>query len=173
MDSKSFEDHIIAKRLNVQNKLEIGGVEVTSSAAELNKLDGATATVAELNTLHGEPAAVGFSVGTEAADVIKVTIQLKDADGADLAVRGSLFGYLSDDANGDSIVASAPSGGWAIATDGLLIPLIASKAAQFVSEADGDIDVNITHATTSKTVYLVFVLPNGKLAVSPAITFAA
>jgi len=40
-----------------------------------------------------------------------------------------------------------------------------------ISEADGDIDVDITDSGTP-TMYLVLVLPNGKLAVSDAITFA-
>jgi hypothetical protein len=114
----------------------------------------------------------GFVIGDEVANAINVAIQLKDSAGADLAVRGSLFAYLSDDANGDSIVGTAPDGGWAIGTDGVLIPVVAGKAAQLVSESDGDIDVTITHAAGAKTVYLILVMPDGKLAASGAITFA-
>lgn len=113
-------------------------------------------------------------VGAEntGAGTINVTIQLKDAAGVDLAVRGSVFAYLSDDAYGNSIVATAPSAGWAIGTDGLLIPVVTNKAAQLVSEADGDIDITITEAGAD-TFYLVLVMPNGSLLVSDAITFAS
>jgi hypothetical protein len=121
---------------------------------------------------NGAPAGATFVVGAEAGgNTINVAIQLKDANGADLAVHGSVLAYLSNDANGNAIATAAPSGGWAIGTDGLLIPIVTNKAAQLVSEADGDIDVTIIEAG-AYTVYLVLVLPNGKLAVSGAITFA-
>jgi hypothetical protein len=117
-------------------------------------------------------ASVGFTIGAEAGgNTINVAMQLKDANGADLAVRSNVFAYLSNDANGDAIATNAPSGGWAIGTDGLLIPVVTNKAARLTSEADGDIDVTITEAG-AYTVYLAVVLPNGKLNVSGAITFA-
>lgn len=121
----------------------------------------------------GAPASVSFTVGAETGgNTINVAVQVKDADGDDMAVRSNLLMYLSDDANGDSIAGTAPSGGWAIGTDGLLIPVVANKAALFTSEADGDIDINIVEAA-GDTWYVVAVLPNGKLSVSGAVTFAA
>jgi hypothetical protein len=69
-------------------------------------------------------------------------------------------------------VATAPSGGGAIGTDGLAIPVVAGKAWQLTSESDGDIDITFTE-TGAKTMYLVLVLPTGKLVISTAITFAA
>jgi hypothetical protein len=225
--TKRRDDRIVTKELNVETKLEIAGVEVTATAAELNALDGITASVAELNLIDGSIAGTAvaskaavlganknldtlviadgglklgsgagtavsstanelntvdgaplgtttlFTIGAEAGDVINVAVQLKDANGADLAVRGSVEAYLSDDANGDSIVGTAPDGGWAIGTDGVLIPIVAGKYARLVSESDGDIDINITHAGGAKTVYLILILPNGKLVASGAITFAA
>jgi hypothetical protein len=111
-----------------------------------------------------------ITVGTEAAHVINVAVQLKDADAADLAARASLNAYLSDDANGDSVVATAPDT-VAIGTDGLAIPLIAKKCYLLTSESDGDIDINITNAGAD-TFYLVLVMPSGKLVVSDAITHA-
>jgi len=115
---------------------------------------------------------VDFVVGAEGTNTVLVSMQLKDGDDTDLAVRGSVFAYLSDDANGDSIVATAPSGGWAITVDGVLIPIIAGKFAELISESDGDIAVTITE-TGTKTCYLVVVLNNGKIMVSGAIVFAA
>lgn len=114
---------------------------------------------------------VGFTIGTEAANAINVALQLRGVNGGDIAIRGNVFAYLSDDAYGNSIVATAPDGGWAIGTDGLLIPVVANKSAFFTSESDGDIDVTITESST-KTCYLVVVLPDGSLVVSSAITFA-
>ena len=144
--------------------------EVQTTA--VNTFNRITATPNELNKLDGAPLGASFTIGAEASNAINVVIQLLDGNGVDLAVRGGLLAYLSDDANGDAIVATAPDGGWAIGTDGLLMPVVASKAAYLVSESDGDIDVTITHAAGAKTVYLILVLPSGKLVASAAITFA-
>lgn len=118
----------------------------------------------------GAPAIV---VGAEntGAGTINVAIQLKDSAGADLAVRGGVLAYLSDDAAGDTVAGTAPDGGWAIGTDGMLIPLVADKTAMLVSEADGDIDITITESGAD-TWYLILVMPDGKLVASDAITFA-
>ena len=124
------------------------------------------ATVA--NAVVGGVGGVEFTVG--GGDTGTVGIQLVDHNGDDLAVRGSVFAYLSDDANGDSVAATAPSGGVAIGTDGVLIPVVADKAFYLCSEADGDIDIVLTEAAAD-TWYLVVVLPNGTHQVSGAIAF--
>lgn len=114
-----------------------------------------------------------FVIGTQAGDVINVGIQLKTSQGEDLGRRACIRAYLSDDANGDSVVATAPSGTVVIGTDGLLRDednTAAKKCFWLTSEADGDIDINITEAG-AKTVYLVLVMPDGSLVVSGAITF--
>jgi hypothetical protein len=116
----------------------------------------------------GTPA---FTIGAEASHKRNVAIQLKDSANANLAVRGSVFAYLSDDAAGDSLAASAPSGGAAIGTDGLAIVAVANKAFRLVSESTGHLDIDITEAT-AKSFYLVLVMPDGRLALSAAITFA-
>ena len=111
--------------------------------------------------------------GAEASNVINVAIQIKDdKTGLDSAVRSSVRMYLSDDANGDSFVATAPSGAVAIGTDGLLVDIGGGtkKVFMLVSEADGDIDVNITEAG-AKTLYMILVMPNGRLVASGTITF--
>ena len=68
--------------------------------------------------------------------------------------------------------ATAPAGGIAIGTDGALIETVANLAGTMISEADGDIDIDLTNATTTPTFYLVVRLPTGGLAISDAITFA-
>lgn len=137
-----------------------GGVKLTPIAAELNALDGA-------------PLVATFVVGAETGgNTVNVAITLKDAGGTAVTVRGSVFAYLSNDANGDAIASATPSGGVAIGTNGLAIPVVVAKAFQLVSEANGLIDVNVVEAGAA-TWYLVVVLANGKLVASGAITFAA
>ncbi len=119
------------------------------------------------------PISATITVGEETGgNTINVAIQLKDGGaGADLAARGCVHAYLSDDANGDSVAATAPSGHVAVGTDGLCIHLVTDKAFLLTSEADGDIDLNIVEAGAA-TWYLILVRPNGCLVASGAITFA-
>ena len=132
------------------------------------------------NLLAYQPIDAEITVGTEAADVINVAIQLLGGNGKAMTQRASIIAYISADANGDTISATEHSGAVAIGTDGLLIPVLTGAAAaekaktifQLISEADGDIDINITEAG-ALTRYLVLVLPSGKLVVSAAITHAA
>jgi len=152
-----------------------GAVELATNAEALTGTDTVRAMTAEdvAYVAYAKMGTPTFVIGAEAANVINVGIQLTDAAGVDLAVRGSIEAYLSDDANGDSIVATAPDGGWAIGTDGLLDARTANKSAMFTSEADGDIDIDITHAAGAKTVYLILRMPDGRLQGSGAIIFAA
>lgn len=151
-----------------------GVTNLTELHIDALSLDGTalTATAGEVNELAGKVAGVTYTIGSEAANVINVGLQLEDQAGDDLAARACVFAYLSDDANGNSNVATAPDGGWAIGTDGLLISVVDNKAAFLVSEVDGDIDIDITHAAGAKTVYLIVVTPTGNLLPSAAITFA-
>jgi hypothetical protein len=112
-----------------------------------------------------------FVIGAETANVINVGIQLKNGL-EDLSHRACINAYLSDDANGDSVAGTAPTT-VAIGTDGVIMPLIAGKVFLLTSEADGDIDINITLSSGADTWYLVLVMPDGTLKVSGAITFAS
>jgi hypothetical protein len=152
-----------------------GGILNAPGAALLaaNNLDdvGSAATArANLNVSAGlgTPA---FTIGAEAANAINVAVQLKDAAGVNLAVRGSVTAYLSDSATGADIAATAPDGGVAVGTEGLAIPLVADKAFQLVSNAAGVVDLDIGESGAD-TFYLVIVGENGGLTVSDAITFA-
>lgn len=113
-----------------------------------------------------------FTVGSESTDVIRVTVQLKDRSGSNLAIAAGVQAYLSDNADGSTVVATAPSGGWAIGTTGAMIPMVADKAATFICSTSGVFDVDITESG-AKTAYLVVILPLGNLKISSAITFAA
>ena len=115
---------------------------------------------------------VVFTIGAEDTNVINVGIQLRNGD-KDVNVRCNFDAYISDDANGDSIAGTAPSVGIDIGTDGLLVhEVVANKAMNITSEADGDVDLDIEEIGAD-TWFLVVVLPDGSLSVSGAITFAA
>ncbi|MFA5751112.1 MAG: hypothetical protein WC898_02370 [Candidatus Paceibacterota bacterium] len=133
--------------------------------------DGLTATTDEIDTLAGSVQDAEFTVGVEGTNAINVAIQLEDIAGDPIAARASVQAYLSADANGDSVITTAPDGNVVIGTDGLCMHLIENKLFQLTSEVDGDIDLTITESGAA-TYYLVVVLPNGKLKVSAAITFA-
>ena len=111
------------------------------------------------------------TIGTETANTISAVIQLTDYNGHDLGVRGAVRAYLSNDANGDSLLTTAHSSSPAIGTDGLLIPLVTDKVFELISEADGDIDITFTE-TGAHTSYLILIMPDGRLVASGAITFA-
>lgn len=123
------------------------------------------------SSLEMKPVTAVFTVGTEATNVINVAIQLNDQEGKALSEVTALDFYLADDAAGLTPSSTAPTGGIAIGTDGALIESVANLSGTMVSEADGDIDIDITD-TGTPTFYLVVRLPQGGLAISDAITFA-
>jgi hypothetical protein len=164
------ESQIFHKGQNLEAKsLTVDGTEITATADELNKMDGVTSTAATLNTFDNRVAGATIVVGTEVPNDINVTVQLTDADGNDLATAAAIPFYLSSDTAGQAI-GTAPDGGIAIGTDGLMIEWTANVAGLLISEADGDIDITFTESG-SLTVYLVLVMPNGSLVISDAITF--
>lgn len=113
-----------------------------------------------------------FTIGAESANVINVAIQLTDRlNGNEVGDAVGLFWYLSSDASGQSI-ASAPSGGVAIGTDGLLQEWTTNVSGLVTCETDGDIDINITE-TGDPSYYLNLVMPDGKLITSGEIDFVS
>jgi hypothetical protein len=90
-------------------------------------------------------------------------------NGNEIGEKIGIMWYLSSDANGTAI-ASAPSGGIAIGTDGLLREWTANVDGLVISEVDGDIDVNITE-TGDGYFYLNLVMPDGKVMTSGIIDF--
>lgn len=111
-----------------------------------------------------------FTIGAEDANIINVGIQFKDSRGNDCPERVSVLAYISDDAEGDDVTASAPTT-VAIGTDGLAIPLVAGKTFLLTSEVDGDLDLNLTYAGGAATWYLNIVMPDGSIVTSSAIAF--
>jgi hypothetical protein len=73
--SPTFTGTLTAPTINASTALQIGGVAVTSTAAELNILDGVTSTAAELNILDG---------------VTATTAELNHVDGVTSAIQTQL-----------------------------------------------------------------------------------
>ena len=112
-----------------------------------------------------------FTIGTEASEVINVAIQLNDLGGREITWSAGILAYLSDNSDG-STVGTAHSTSPAIGTDGLMQDLVADLVFLLTSESDGDIDIDFTDSG-AQTVYLVLVMPSGRLVISDAITHAA
>jgi hypothetical protein len=119
------------------------------------------------------PACCGatISVGAENANVRAITIQLTDANGADMAEATVVKAHLFLDAGALAFAATGGSTGIAIGTDGALLAVVAKKSWILTSEADGDIDLTWTD-TGNEAAYLGLELPNGKLVMSSALTNA-
>ncbi len=104
------------------------------------------------------------------SDTFAVTIQLKDYAGNNLKVPASVLCYVSSDSDGldpsdlTSDITTTSDG------DGAVIPILTKYAWQLISEADGSIDIDVTDSG-SDTLYLVLVMPDGKLVVSDELEF--
>jgi hypothetical protein len=150
--------------------------EITDAEAQkVEELSATSVTLAELNQLDNQVASVTFSVASESGEAIVVSCQFLDAAGADMATASACYAFLSADSSGQTNASASgltPSAG----TDGHVIPIADSNTAVamlLISEADGDVDVTITDASTGTTTnYLNVVTPSGKIYTSGAITFA-
>lgn len=113
---------------------------------------------------------VSFTIGRQASNVVNVAIRIQlGGQAVKRRVRGEF--YLSDDANGDSLTATAPSDGLAIGTDGVILSEhTPAKHFTAISGPDGGIDINIGHRGT-RTWRLIAVLGSGRIKPSAAIRF--
>jgi len=112
-------------------------------------------------------------VGAAHTSAIAATIQLTDVNGDDMAVAGTVMAYLASDALGLDINATALTTDMVAVTDGSVAILLANKVYMLVSEANGDIGVQLGYTTGALDFYLVIVLPNGKRIVSTKFEFTA
>jgi hypothetical protein len=114
---------------------------------------------------------VTFTVGTETTNTINLAMQLKDANGASIGEKCAVDFYLSDSSVGVGVTATAPTGNFAIGTNGTQLTIITGKYAKLVSTAAGLVDVTLTE-TGTPTFYPVVIFPDGTIQVGSAITFA-
>ena len=93
-----------------------------------------------------------------------VAMQFKDVAGNDVSHPITVNCYLSTDSEGQTLaIDSTDTTEIAIGTDGtILAELAADIMAVCVSEADGDLDLEVT-VVDGKTVYFNVVMPNGEV----------
>ena len=119
--------------------------------------------------IGGQVAGASITVSAENANVRTIAIQLKDAQGKDIAHRAAVQIAVLADASGNAFAATGGSTGIEIGTDGAMLPVVAKKLFLAISEADGDIDLTWTD-TGTEAAYLAVILPNGRMVVSAALT---
>lgn len=152
------------------NSVAITGGSANFTTLQLNSTT-ITASANEINKLHGSALDASFVIGTQSGTAINVAIQLKDADLNNLSISSGIQVYLSDSSVGSGFIATAPSGTVAIGTNGFLYDVGSNKKVfLLLSNTSGQIDININN-TGAKTLYVVLILPSGKLKVSGAVTF--
>lgn len=153
-----------------------GSVWTLQQAKSLNAMGAEVETAidaAALVAANAQATDASFTIGTEAANAINVAVELQDSEGNAVESVQVVTVFLSDADTGLGVTATAPDGGVAVGTDGAVIAAVtAGKVLIVQTEADGTFDLTLTEAAGA-TWYMVVVLPNGKQAVSGAITFAA
>ena len=117
---------------------------------------------------------VVITIGTQAADVINVSLQVVIGDAQNIDINVVLVAWLTDTQGADAAISSAaPDVGVALGTDGALVAeLVANLMFYMVTDEVGVVDLDIEDATGTPTWYLNVALPGGGVAVSDAITFA-
>jgi len=108
-----------------------------------------------------------ITVGAESTNVRAITIQLKDANGADIAYVENVEIIVFGAADMTAYASTGGSTGLAIGTDGALLAVVAKKYFVATSEADGDIDLTWTD-TGTESVAVGVRLPNGRVVVTDA-----
>lgn len=115
-------------------------------------------------TLAEQVLDVEFTVSDNDTTTPNVAMQFKDVAGNDVSHPVAVLCYLSTDSAGQTLaVDGTDTTEIAIGTDGtILAELSTNIIALCVSEADGDLDLEITVVDT-KTVYFNVVMPNGEV----------
>ena len=137
--------------------------------------DGKKAPADDVAGNVGELYGVTYSIGTESndtANVITVEMQLTDFFGVNLAAPAGVMAFIADDAAGIT-AGTAHSTSPAIEGGiGVMRIVTTDVCWHLTSEADGTINIDFEDSGT-QTVYLVLVMPDGRFAISDAITHAA
>ena len=149
---------VVGGTLNIESGglFKINGVTVTSSAAELNIVDGVTATAAELNSSADAVGnSVAFAAAAGAANVSEITVTVKDGAGATVAAVHMVEVWLSDSATCAGLTATTASGAVAAkAASGADIDThVAKKALLVQTLATGVYVLSVTD--TAKSLFFI------------------
>ncbi len=96
--SPTFTGTLAAPTINASTALQIGGVAVTSTAAELNLLDGATASTTEFNHVTGVTSAIQTQLDTKCATGANVNTLV--ANTAAVAAPATYYFLVVDQSDG-------------------------------------------------------------------------
>jgi len=110
--SPTFTGTATAPTVNASTALQIGGVAVTATAAELNKMDGVTVSASDINSVTTKaPAADPTFTGTLAAPTINASTKLQ-VNGTDVITNArQLSNIASVDATTAAAITTAGVGG--------------------------------------------------------------
>ena len=108
--------------------------------------------------------------GIEAANQIAVSATLYDGNGNAVTQPYALHWWLADNQYGQGL-AVAPNVGVDVDANGYMVEYIANRAGIIMTEDNGGFSFELEHTTTG-TWHVVVVLPDGRLSISSAITFA-
>lgn len=150
------------------------GTTNTTRASDYNQLKAAANDHASrLDQIQSQsPGAPNFSVGAQSGDVINVIIGLRDSDNQPVTDERVVQIYISDDAAGAGLTATAADS-ISVGTDGtILIEQETGKWVHVESEANGDIDLDIEF-TSSGTRYVVLITSRGKKYVSSSMVYVS
>lgn len=103
-----------------------------------------------------------FAKDTEAANEITVTVTAKDANGQAIGERVAMDFYLSDDAEGDGLSATAATA-LAAGAIGTYVPGVTGKSGKLITNGSGVVELSITYTGGAKTWYVICVMPDGSL----------
>ncbi len=113
-----------------------------------------------------------FTVGTKSGNTINVAVQLQDARGQSISQIAKAKVYLSDNADGSTLTATATTSALAVATNGVLLDIpVTGKVCEVISNALGQFDLNLIQTSGGTNYYLVVVMPDGSISVSPVVGF--
>ena len=145
-----------------------------AKAQKLAELSATTVTLAELNALDADSTQCTITPSsTSVADgaTVEFAIQFKDAAGVVIDHAVAFTYYISSVATGldlDTAVTTIADGG----AGHIVKALTANQSGVAVTNAAGLCELDLTEAGAD-TVYLVVVKPDGRLAVSAAVAWAA
>ncbi len=120
--------------------------------------------------LNGAVSSASYTIGAEATNAILTTIQLKDAEGDNLAAVTPVLLWLSDNTDGSDVAGTAPNTSVVFGT-GHGEPLVTDKVWFALSDSSGVIAITTTETGADTWYWGIQTFRDG-ITVSGAMTFA-
>lgn len=133
------------------------GAPADGDLAELDTIGTAQLANALADIIPGAPT---IAIAAEGGDAIAVSVQLKDAQGNNLAGKQRVSWYLSDAAAEGAVSADPPSGGTAVTTGRALVEHTAEVIGESLTDATGLLVLTLTEAGVDAWYLTVMVGPH-------------